>query len=290
MARHPRASAKAIKSIYLMTDLEGCAGVDDWDPRHHEYVNTARYIYERSEMQRLLTGEVNACVEGCLDAGVETVIVNDAHGAGRTILIEELHPRALLVKGKQRPRWWIGLERCDAIFHVGMHAISDTPAGTLCHTMSKGVKDYRINGRAVSEFDLAILIAGELGLPAPFLSGERNACRQARRFVPGIVTVETKEGLSIESAIHRSPIAVRAEIRERSAAAIEKARQGKVKPVRAKSPCTLEIEMREPHYKPEQAAPWKTFVNSRTMRWHAPDIITLLNFAFYNQSPRKAWR
>ena len=28
------AENNAIKSVYMMTDLEGVAGVDDWDPRH----------------------------------------------------------------------------------------------------------------------------------------------------------------------------------------------------------------------------------------------------------------
>ena len=31
----------SVKSVYMMTDLEGCAGVDDWDPRHHDYATTA---------------------------------------------------------------------------------------------------------------------------------------------------------------------------------------------------------------------------------------------------------
>ena len=49
-----------VKSAYIFTDLEGVAGVDDWDPRHREDAALARGVHERAEMQRLLTGEVNA--------------------------------------------------------------------------------------------------------------------------------------------------------------------------------------------------------------------------------------
>ena len=55
---------KAIKSVYMVTDLEGVAGVDYWDPRHSDYASEARGVYERSEAQRLLTQEVNAACEG----------------------------------------------------------------------------------------------------------------------------------------------------------------------------------------------------------------------------------
>ena len=36
-------------------------------------------VYDRSEIQRLLTGEVNAAAEGLFTADVEEVIINDGH-------------------------------------------------------------------------------------------------------------------------------------------------------------------------------------------------------------------
>ena len=33
-----------VKSVYMMTDLEGSAGVDDWDPRHREDATTAKGV------------------------------------------------------------------------------------------------------------------------------------------------------------------------------------------------------------------------------------------------------
>ena len=282
------AKRRPVKTVYLMTDLEGCAGVDDWDPRHADYVNSARYVYERTEMQRLLTGEVNACIEGCLDAGVESVIVNDAHGAGRTILIEDLHPKALLIRGRNRPGWTFALERCQAIFHVGMHSRSDTPTGTLSHTMSLETKDYRINGVATSEFDLAILLAGQFGLPAPFLSGEKLACAQGRELVPNMVTVETKEGMGVLCALHRMPGEVRKEIRAKSAEAVRRTNKGEFAPVVWKAPYKLEIELRGETYKPADAGPGMEWIDARTMAWFAKDFASVFEFSVYNKKPQAA--
>ena len=56
----PKENSVPVKAVYMMTDLEGVAGVDDWDPRHRDDATTAKSVYDRAEMQRLLTGEVNA--------------------------------------------------------------------------------------------------------------------------------------------------------------------------------------------------------------------------------------
>ena len=113
-----------VKSVYMMTDLEGVAGVDDWDPRRRDYAQHAKGVYERSEMQRLLTGEVNAAARGLFAAGVEEILINDAHGAGRTILPEELLPGVRLARGVDRPSWLLGIApRFNCLVQVGMHAI-----------------------------------------------------------------------------------------------------------------------------------------------------------------------
>ena len=93
----------ALQSVYMVTDMEGVAGVDEWDPRKRDDAAMARGVYDRSEIQRLLTGEVNAAAEGLFAAGVEEVIINDGHGAGRTILVEELISGVRIARGTMRP-------------------------------------------------------------------------------------------------------------------------------------------------------------------------------------------
>jgi D-amino peptidase len=196
-------------------------------------------------MQRLLTAEVNAAARGLFAAGVEEVLVNDAHGAGRTILPEELVSGVRIARGLNRPGWLLGISRrFDALVQVGMHAMSDTAAGNLAHTMSTSFEYYRINGRNVGEMEIAAYLAGQLGIPWIFTSGDLHACREAESWVPGMVTAPVKEGLSDLSAIHLAPVDARRLIEERVQEAV--ARVGEVAPLRAEPPVTYEIRQRQP--------------------------------------------
>ena len=62
--------------ILMVTDMEGVAGVVSFVDQSYP---DGRY-YDAGK--RLVTGEVNAAVDGLLDAGVEEVLVWDGHGAG----------------------------------------------------------------------------------------------------------------------------------------------------------------------------------------------------------------
>ena len=233
-----------VKAVYMMTDLEGVAGVDDWDPRHFDYANEAKGVFERSEVQRLLTGEVNAAAEGLFEAGVEEILINDAHGAGRTILPEELIAGVRIVRGKERPCWLPGLDRgFGALVQVGMHAMGYTPNACLAHSMSKGIK-YRVNGREVGEMEMAAFLTGQTGIPWVFTSGDLHACRESEDWVPGIVTAPVKEGLSEVCAIHLSPTDARTLIHERVQEGISKAEE--IAPIVPDGRVTMEVEREDP--------------------------------------------
>ncbi len=233
-----------VKSVYMMTDLEGVAGVDDWDPRHRVDATTAKGVYDRAEMQRLLTGEVNAAAEGLFAAGVEEVIINDAHGAGRTILSEELVSGVKLVQGVKRPCWLPGLSPgFDALIQVGMHAMTGTPNGCLAHSMSRDMV-YRVNGAEVGEMEMAAYLCGHLGIPWVFTSGDLHACTESERWVSGIVTAPVKEGLGELCALHIAPADARALIKTRVQEAVAAARD--IEPLIADSPVVMEVAHPEP--------------------------------------------
>ena len=233
-----------VKSVYMMTDLEGVAGVDDWDPRHRDDATSAKGVYDRAEMQRLLTGEVNAAAEGLFAAGVEEVIINDAHGAGRTILSEELVSGVKLVQGVKRPCWLPGLSPgFDALIQVGMHAMTGTPNGCLAHSMSRDMV-YRVNGAEVGEMEMAAYLCGHLGVPWVFTSGDLHACTESQRWVSGIVTAPVKEGLGELCALHIAPADARALIKTRVQEAVAAARD--IEPLVAKSPVVMEVMHPEP--------------------------------------------
>lgn len=269
----------AIKSVYVMTDLEGVAGVDDWDPRSRDDAAQARGVADRAEMQRLLTGEVNAAAEGLFAAGVEQVLVNDGHGAGRTILIEELISGVRIVRGTDRPNWLPGISsHFGALVQIGMHAMANTPHACLSHTQSRGYV-YRINGTEFGEMEQAALLAGELGIPWILASGDAHACREAEAWAPGIVTAAVKTGLSITSAIHLAPVDARQLIRERVQEAV--ARAGEIAPLTMQGPLVMEIVRQEPW--PAQIREGAERVDAFTIRYTGNRFWRILHHHFYGQ-------
>jgi len=268
-----------IRSAYVFTDLEGVAGVDDWDPRNRDYGPQAKGVAERAEMQRLLTGEVNAAAEGLFAAGVEEILVVDGHGAGRTILVEELISGVQIGRGTERPNWLVGISpRYDALMQVGMHAMAGTPDACLAHTQSRGYT-YRINGREFGEMEQAALLAGELGIPWVFASGDAHACREAEAWVPGMVTAPVKTGLSTTCAIHLTPADARVLIRERVQEAV--ARTGEIEPLALEGPFVMEIEREEPW--PAQIRPGAERVDAFTIRYMGERFWSVFHHHFYGK-------
>lgn len=234
----------SVKAVYMMTDLEGVAGVDDWDPRHRDDATTAKGVYDRAEMQRLLTGEVNAAAEGLFAVGVEEVLINDAHGAGRTILSEELVSGVKLVQGVNRPYWLPGLSpRFDALMQVGMHSMTGTPKGCLAHSMSKNVV-YRVNGTEVGEMQMAAYLCGQLRVPWVFTSGDLHACTESEHWVKNIVTAPVKEGLGELCAIHMAPTDAKNLIKTRVQEAVKSAKN--IEPLISDGPVVMEVTRPEP--------------------------------------------
>ncbi|MFH1568919.1 MAG: M55 family metallopeptidase [Gemmatimonadota bacterium] len=262
-----------------MTDMEGVAGIDDWDPRHREDAAAARGVRDREEMQRLLTGEVMAAVKGLRKAGVEDIVVNDAHGAGRTILVEELKGPVRIARGTERTSWVMGLEPgCQALVQVGMHAMAKTAGACLCHTMSTGYV-YKVNGVEVGEMELCAYLLGDFGIPWIFTSGDGHGCREAERFVPGMVTAPVKEGLSPKSAVHLTPRAARRLIEARVREAAEKV--GQIAPLRAERPTVLEIVRDDPWAR--EIPPGAKRVDAFTLRYKGPNIWQAFNDHFYGR-------
>jgi D-amino peptidase len=271
---------RQIKTVYIFTDLEGVAGVDDWDPRHRDDAQHARGVYERSEMQRLLTGEINAAAEGLFEAEVEEILINDAHGAGRTILVEELIPGVRIVRGRERPGWLLGISpRFDALVQVGMHAMAGTSGACLAHTQSRGYV-YRINGREFGEMEQAALLAGELGIPWIFTSGDSHACEEAKAWVPGMITAPVKTGLSINCAIHLAPHDARELIRNRVQKAV--ARAGEIVPLTIPDPIEMEIT-RETPWESDRMKPGAVLIDPHTIRYTGKSFWSLFHHHFYGK-------
>jgi D-amino peptidase len=226
-------------------------------------------------MQRLLTGELNAAVEGLTLAGATEVIVNDGHGAGYTLDFEQLDPRIQVVHGNDRPTWLPLLdERCAATALVGAHAMASSEPATCFHTMSKGVRNWVVNGVSIGEMGLQALIAGHFGVPMVYVAGEHHACEEIRRLIPGIVTTSVKRGLSRASAVSWPAQTAREMIREDVQAAL--VQRERVKPLDLGKPILFRDERVEPTWKPKDATAGVRVVDAYTREIEAADVLDLL--------------
>jgi len=179
---------RSLLKIYVMTDMEGVAGVLDTT----DWCMPGGAYYERGKA--LLTAEVNAAVEGFFDAGVSEILVADGHGWGG-IDNEQLDTR-VEVLSRFAGGFPFGLDDTfDFMAYVGQHAKARTPMAHLCHTGNMSVLDLSINGLSVGEFGQLVLCAGELGVRTILAAGDRAFTEEAQALVPGIETVEVKRGL-----------------------------------------------------------------------------------------------
>ena len=228
--------------IHVITDLEGAAMVFRFDQTRVSEPTPAKL-----EAMRLLTGEVNACVDGILDYDADAdVVVWDGHGSGG-IVYEAFHDRARLLPHRNTPAPYGLDETFDALFFVGQHAMAGTANGPLAHTYSsRTVEHYRLSDRPVGEFGMRAYMAGTLfGVPTAFLSGDDRAVAEAQALVPALVGVATKEGIGLESALSLGPGKARALIRAGAARACKRVRSGKVRPVTLDPPYEWEVRVLE---------------------------------------------
>jgi len=219
--------------IYMMTDLEGVAGVinfQDWALSDGRYYNLAR---------EFMTAEVNSAVDGLFEGGATEILVSDGHGPG-AVNIHQLDSRVEYMRGWGEGPWPLILDNTfDALVYVGQHSKSGTPYGHLAHTQSTNYLDMSINGISIGEFGQLALCASELGVRTIFGSGDLAFTKEAQALFPGIETVAVKRGIKpgtgnnlneeeymrfTSSAIHLNPIKARRMIREGALRAITRAK------------------------------------------------------------------
>lgn len=174
--------------IYLMTDMEGIAGildVDEWT------MPTGRY-YEKG--MRITTMQVNAAIEGFFEGGATQVDVIDGHGKG-ALDIELLDSRACYLRGHAGPYPFDLTEEYDGIAWVGQHAKAGTPYAHIPHTVWFDIADWKINGVSVGEFGTMAYLAAIYGVTPFFAAGDAALCDEAVELCPGIHTLAVKWGL-----------------------------------------------------------------------------------------------
>jgi D-amino peptidase len=250
--------------ILIAADLEGATGVVSLDGA--EAQQAAR---------RWLTGDVNAAVEGAMEAGAASFVVHDGHGLGReAVLLDELHPVVEVVRGRPIAIYEeADLARgYDGAFMIGMHARSGQPA-LLSHCLAWPlVRELRLNGQPSGESELAAALAGAYGIPTLLVTGDDRVCLDVQRWSGGkIEAAVVKYALSRHSARCLPLIEARERIRIAARQAIE--RRGQAVAHAPTAPVAIEVEFDERDTARRVAwMPQVGYDGERTVRYSGRDL------------------
>lgn len=199
--------------IYISSDMEGTAGVVDWS----QCVGpSAEYEHYR----RLLQDEVNASIQGALDAGATSFLVNDSHSSMQNLRPEQLLGGARYLSGRHKPMYMMqGLDSTfDAVFFVSYHGSMSSEASALSHTYNpRAISDVWLNGEVTGESGINALVALGHGVPIVLVTGDETTAEEAARFCPDVRSAVVKSSVTRFAADSMHPADACALIRAASA-------------------------------------------------------------------------
>lgn len=253
--------------ILISADMEGITGVVS-----QSHIDPSQAEYQR--FRRLMTGDVNAAVEGALTAGATDIVVNDAHANMDNILIEELHPAARLISGSPKPlsmMQGIGPD-VTAVFLVGYHARAGSEPAIHDHTWSGYIYSVMLNGRLIGEIGLNAALAGHFGVPVALVTGDQLATTEAREALDDVEVVTVKNAVGRTAAECLPPARTAEMIRAAAARALNRQRE----PFVVSLPITLKVEfMRSIQAEKAELIPGARRAAPRCVEWTGDDMIAV---------------
>ncbi|KQL45089.1 aminopeptidase [Brevibacillus choshinensis] len=256
--------------VFISVDMEGISGViDDTD------VDVGKKNYEYC--RRLLTQDVNAAIEGALEAGATEILVNDSHDTMKNVILDELNPQAQLISGFKKPFLMMeGIdENFDAAFFIGYHGKAGTTNGILNHTLSGKIQRLFLNGKEVGEAGLNASLAAAFGVPVVLVTGDTQTAAEVEVDIPGVFTVAVKEGKGTNTGRCLHPSVTRKMIKEKAKEALQHSKN--IKPLPIETSYTLEVE-----FKTTMSAQMVSYMpnvellDGRTIRYQAHEMTQVM--------------
>jgi D-amino peptidase len=260
-------TAQTSKKVFMITDMEGVSGIYDSELQVQPF-QSPRW----EESRKLLTGEVNAAVEGLLAGGATDVVVWDGHDSSRSLSVLDIHPKARLLTGGPISRTLELDSSYCAIIFIGQHAMAGADKGILSHSYdSHNIQNIWVNGKPTGEIGGRVLLAGAMNIPAIMLAGDTAACKEIHDLVPEAECAEVKNGVSRNAGFMLSHPAACALIREKAQRAIE--RLAEFKPYKITGPVEVKVEFTTMAGRVYDLREGVERVNERTWAFHGKDIM-----------------
>lgn len=257
-----------IMKIFISADIEGVAGIVDWEQCRPS--GGASW----QEGRELLTAEVNAAIAGALAAGATAIVVNDSHGLMRTLLPRQLHRAARLIQGRHKPLYMLegADDSFDAALFVGYHGGAGSRSAVLNHTYNP--YETRVNGLVADETLVNALVLGHFGVPVAFISGDEHTVRVAHATLgEQVLGVVTKRSITRAAADSLHPDVACERIQAGTQAALEHAAAWQ--PYRLSAPYRFEIDLATSVMADRaEIMPGVERVADRTVAYAANDVLT----------------
>jgi len=223
------------RKVLIMSDMEGVDGIFNWAEQCNP-LKSPRW----KESQSLLTGEVNAAVEGLWAGGATEVVVWDGHDGGESLSASDIDPKARLLIGSPIPSIREFDSSFSAIIFAGQHAMAGAKNSVLPHSYFFNIQNLWVNGRLVGEIGIRAMVAGELGVPAIMLAGDTAACKEIRELIPRVECAAVKSGVSPTAGFTLPHPAACRVIRTAAERAMK--RLSDFKPYRVEGPVEVKVE------------------------------------------------
>jgi D-amino peptidase len=229
------AEKKGLK-VFVSADMEGI-----WGVVHGEQVSPGP---DYGPARKWMAGDVNAVVEGLIEAGASEIVVNDSHGSMRNIVADDLNPNASLITGTPKPLSMMqGIDSSfDAAVLVGYHARAGSTPAILDHTISSAsVRFIKINGKELPEMGINGAIAGYYGVPVVMLSGDTETCAQAKSIFGAEFVTAAVKGAIGRTAAQLLPLGEARRLLKTSAQ-VALAKRGTIPVFKLNAPYAFELE------------------------------------------------
>jgi len=256
--------------VMIMTDLEGPSGINGRADAcvGNQTVNTPIAC-------QVLMDEVNACVRGLLAAGADDILVWDGHGGSNSMDIRQLEAPARFgnIGGGLAPATYVDAS-FDACILLGYHGMAGVPDAYMSHSYnSHGIRNMRLNGENIGEIGMEALHAAYFGVPTILVTGDQAACRESRKFLGDVATVETKRALSRYTVLNRNPRVVQKEIEAAAERALQLLPHWPVKTIPAE--LELQVEFMCPNAVVSHVKAGRKLVETATVSIQSDDFMDL---------------
>lgn len=266
-AVYGNAQASGAKKIFMITDMEGVSGIFDTELQCLPY-KSVRW----DESRKLLTGEINAAVDGLFEGGATEVVVWDGHSSGQNLSVSDIHPRARLLTGGAVSSTLELDSSYSAVIFVGQHALAGAEKGILGHSYdSQNIQNIWVNERPTGEIGARVMLAGMFGIPVTMLAGDTAACKELHQLVPQAECAEVKSGVSRTAGFMLPHAASCALIRERARRSLQ--RLAEFKPYRLSGPVEAKVELTTRGSRGFRSREGVEQLNDRTWAFRGKDIM-----------------